>query len=60
MSRLDVILGIFGGLILGLGIGMDVEESLLKKQATEHNCAHYDAQTGDFTWNDEGEKTNDD
>lgn len=27
-----------------------------QQQAIEHNAAHYDAKTGEFTWNEKGEQ----
>jgi len=38
---------ILAGLILGIGISND----MWRGEAIQHNCAHYDGQTGDFKWN---------
>jgi Na+/glutamate symporter len=41
------------GLGVGLLIGILVGERGVESTAIKHNAAHYDAKTGDFTWNDE-------
>jgi len=46
----DIILAILliaAGAIIGAGIYNDV----CRGEAIQHNCAHYDGQTGDFKWN---------
>jgi len=34
-------------------IGGYIESGYWVEEAIQHNCAHYDAQTGDFKWNKE-------
>ena len=43
-----LIVGGMIGFILGFYAGMDV----MHRTAIKANCAHYDAKTGDFTWDD--------
>jgi len=46
----DIILAIIliaAGAIIGAGISND----MWRNEAIQHNCAHYDAQTGEFKWN---------
>ena len=53
----DTLAEVFGGMVMGfiigvlVGIGLDTTVS--SKDAIAHHAAHYDGQTGKFTWNEE-------
>jgi hypothetical protein len=46
------ILSIFTGAILGARLMGD----FMQREAIEHNAAHYDSKTAEFTWNKESVK----
>ena len=39
--------------IAGLLTGLFSAQDIVQTQAIEHNAAHYNTTTGDFTWNEE-------
>ena len=47
------VLGVIIGCVLGIAIGLALNNGDWRQSAIEHNAAHYDAKTGEFTWNQE-------
>jgi len=45
------IIGALIGIAIGFFSGDHLSNSAWMKEAIQHNCAHYDGQTGDFKWN---------
>ena len=49
--------GFLPGLVIGAIVGVIVFALVMgnswKRAAVDHNCAHYDAKTSEFTWNEE-------
>jgi len=41
------------GIAIGLFSGGHITNDTWRSEAIQHNCAHYDGQTGDFEWNEE-------
>ena len=44
---------VFALFVLGIIIGFGLCENQLKREAVSHGQAHYDVDTGKFSWNDE-------
>lgn len=42
---------ILGALFSGFGIGLVIDDAKFHRQAVEHGAAHYDATTGEWSWN---------
>lgn len=49
----DLLIGMFFGALLMAVALFIVAGVSLQGDVIAHGCAHYDSQTGDFTWNDE-------
>lgn len=60
MSKNAFIPGILIGLMIGVPVAfmicLSLEDSINKISAIRHHAAHYDVQTGAFTWNEPEDK----
>ena len=56
MDNLPIIfIGVFIGFLVGFFVGGELINHEFKIGAIRHHAAHYDTNTGNFTWNHEAE-----
>lgn len=46
------ILGVFAGLLVGLVVASYINDGTWQREAIRHGAAHYDRDSGEFTWNE--------
>ena len=46
-------IGVLVGMVVFLPVGGCIQSGGWQRSAIEHNAAHYDSKTGEFTWNQE-------
>jgi len=51
MRATIAIAGVLIGVAIGFFSGEHTTNDTWRSEAIQHNCAHYDGQTGDFKWN---------